>query len=225
MNTKISIGERLVYLLEVVIFTIGITLLQQITIFPLQGSLMSDNNALKIFCTLISVFFLSVFIYFSYKEYMKNVFIKNEMSIKNVFILLGFGIICVIIIQYITVFFQNVHILTDTKNQDAAISLLKSNPIGFYIVVCLGGPISEELIFRGLLINKLVEKFGSSIFSLTFSVLLSSAMFAFMHSPGNIINSLPFLLVGILLSCVYIKTNKIIISIVLHVVLNVTALF
>ncbi|WP_366878516.1 CPBP family intramembrane glutamic endopeptidase [uncultured Christiangramia sp.] len=75
-------------------------------------------------------------------------------------------------------------------------------------------PILEELFFRKFLLSKLLNKHNISI-----SVLISSLCFSIIHieTPYNLIPSLIF---GILSSMIFVRTGKIIYSIVFHALRN-----
>jgi len=75
-------------------------------------------------------------------------------------------------------------------------------------------PTLEELFFRKFLISKLLKKYSA----LT-SLLISSFCFAIIHieAPYNLIPSLIF---GILSGLIFLKTRKVLYSIILHVLMN-----
>ena len=79
------------------------------------------------------------------------------------------------------------------------------------------GPIFEEILYRGLMYNKLKEISNAFI-----GVLISSILFALLHIPkyGFGINMFFLFLAGILLSYCYEKTNNIYILILVHSISN-----
>ncbi|EMB30411.1 hypothetical protein HMPREF9727_01251 [Treponema denticola MYR-T] len=79
------------------------------------------------------------------------------------------------------------------------------------------GPIFEEILYRGLMYNKLKEISNAFI-----GVLISSILFAFLHIPkyGFGINMFFLFLAGILLSYCYEKTNNIYVPIFVHSINN-----
>lgn len=80
------------------------------------------------------------------------------------------------------------------------------------IVISILAPIFEEIFFRKLLIDRTI-KYGA-----TLSILLSALMFALFH--GNLSQFFYAFLLGLLFAFVYIKTGKIIYSIILHAFVN-----
>jgi len=83
-----------------------------------------------------------------------------------------------------------------------------------FLAILIVSPILEELFFRKFLLSKLLIKYNISI-----SVIISSLCFSIIHieTPNNLIPSLIF---GILSSMIFLRTGKIIYSIVFHVLRN-----
>ena len=79
-------------------------------------------------------------------------------------------------------------------------------------LVSIIGPIFEEFIFRKLLIDRSI-KYGARI-----SIILSAVLFAFVH--GNLNQFFYAFLMGGFFAYVYIKTGKIIYTIILHIIIN-----
>ena len=83
--------------------------------------------------------------------------------------------------------------------------------LGFLSVVFLS-PIAEELIFRGIFLNKL-----KIIVPTTFAVLISSLLFASLHSFGSIFSAFIF---GICMAILYLKSENILVPIFGHFINN-----
>ena len=81
------------------------------------------------------------------------------------------------------------------------------------IIISIIAPIFEEIIFRKLLIDRTI-KYGARI-----SIILSATMFGLMH--GNLNQFFYTFLLGGFFAYVYIKTGKIIYTILLHISLNI----
>ena len=77
------------------------------------------------------------------------------------------------------------------------------------------GPIIEELIFRGIIYNKLKE-FNKK----KFSIILTSVIFGLIH--GNIINSIYAFIVSFILIKLYDKYKTLKAPILMHIFLNTT---
>ena len=76
-------------------------------------------------------------------------------------------------------------------------------------------PISEELIFRGVFLNRI-----KLIVPTTFAVLISSLLFASLHSFGSIFSAFIF---GICVAILYLKTDNIFVPIFVHFLNNLFA--
>lgn len=83
--------------------------------------------------------------------------------------------------------------------------------------LCMGilFPILEELLFRKILCNRLIP-LGERT-----TVVLSAAIFGLIH--GNLYQFVYAFLVGLLFAYVYVKTGKLIYTIILHCILNLYA--
>lgn len=76
-------------------------------------------------------------------------------------------------------------------------------------------PISEELIFRGVILNRL-----KLVVPTIFSILISSLLFASLHSFGSIISAFIF---AICMAILYLKTDNIFVPIFAHFLNNLFA--
>jgi membrane protease YdiL (CAAX protease family) len=101
------------------------------------------------------------------------------------------------------------------KAPENSINTLLNNTNWILSIVIVGviGPIFEELIFRKLLISKLVP-YGELV-----AIIFPSLIFALFHE--NIYQLFYAFLIGASLSYVYIKSGKIIYTIILHVFINI----
>lgn len=81
-----------------------------------------------------------------------------------------------------------------------------------YIYICLLGPILEELIFRGVLLEGL-RKYGS-----LFGIIMSAVLFGLMHQ--NIVQCLPAAAIGLVWGYIAVKSGSLIPSILLHILNN-----
>jgi membrane protease YdiL (CAAX protease family) len=84
---------------------------------------------------------------------------------------------------------------------------------GFIVAVI--GPIAEEFVFRGLILNRLISKFG-----FWNGLGLSSAIFGMFH-----IDFFGAFLFAVIASLLYLKTGNLLIPILLHIVNNTVAVY
>ena len=83
------------------------------------------------------------------------------------------------------------------------------------IATIIISPISEELIFRGVFLNRL-----KLVVPTVFAVLISSLLFASLHSFGSITSAFIF---GMCMAILYLKTDNIFVAIFAHFLNNLIA--
>ena len=83
------------------------------------------------------------------------------------------------------------------------------------VATIIVSPVAEELIFRGIFLNRL-----NLIIPPLFAVLVSSLLFASLHSYGSIISAFIF---AICMAILYLKTENILIPIFAHFLNNLLA--
>ena len=185
-----------------------------------------------IFGSLLFLLFIIIF-YLFYSKDLKIIFIYNTLNFSFIVKILIY-ILSTRMIYYIIYFiFDNAFlfnffkyfndVLTGKKNitiYDILI-LEKSLKPRFEPFMLIGsvifGPIFEEILYRGLMYNKLKEISNAFI-----AVFISSIFFALLHIPGYGFNIKMFSLVldGILLTYCYEKTNNIYVPILVHSINN-----
>lgn len=97
--------------------------------------------------------------------------------------------------------------------ENATSDLIEKTPIWLVILVAvIIGPIVEELIFRKTFIDAL-GRFGK-----IYAIIVSSVAFGLFH--GNFSQVLYATLLGFILGYIYVKSGKIIYSMIMHILLN-----
>lgn len=86
------------------------------------------------------------------------------------------------------------------------------NPVGRIIVTCVCAPIFEELVFRKLLVDRIV-KYGEKL-----AIITSGVMFGLFH--GNFEQFFYACFLGMFFAYIYIRTGKIIYTMILHFCVN-----
>jgi len=81
-----------------------------------------------------------------------------------------------------------------------------------YISICLLAPITEEIIFRGIVFQRLALKWN-----VTAGIIVSSVIFAIGHFPYNFIGAFAY---GVVLCIVYKKSGSLYVPIVFHMIVN-----
>lgn len=90
-------------------------------------------------------------------------------------------------------------------------------PIGAVISTIIISPISEELLFRGVFLNRL-----KLIVPTSFAIAITSILFGALHSYGSIISAAVF---GVCMCIIYLKTRNILTCIFAHFLNNLLAEF
>ncbi|WP_458456120.1 CPBP family intramembrane glutamic endopeptidase [Methanobrevibacter sp.] len=93
--------------------------------------------------------------------------------------------------------------------------VVNSIVISSFVATVFISPVFEELFFRGILINRL-----NLIVPTLFSILISSLLFASLHTFGNITSAFVF---SICMAILYIKTDNIVVAISAHFLNNFIA--
>ena len=186
----------------------------------------------KIVDLLISLLFIIV-LYLLYLKEMKIIFTYKKLNfffiVKSLIYILSIGMIYYIIYfifdnAFLFNFFKYFNDILSGKKNITIYDILilekslrpRFEPFMFIATVIIS-PIFEEILYRGLLYNKLKEISNAFI-----GVLISSILFAFLHIPkyGFGINTFFLFLVGILLAYCYEKTDNIYVPILVHSINN-----
>ncbi|WOC39943.1 type II CAAX endopeptidase family protein [Polaribacter sp. HL-MS24] len=85
-----------------------------------------------------------------------------------------------------------------------------------FLAIVIAAPIIEELIFRGIILNGLLQKYSP-----VKSIILSSVLFGIVHlNPWQFVSAT---IIGIFSGWVYYRTKKLSLSILIHLVNNLIA--
>lgn len=87
--------------------------------------------------------------------------------------------------------------------------------LGSFISTVIISPISEELIFRGVFLNRL-----KLVVPTLFAIFISSLLFGALHSFGSMISALVF---ALCMAILYLKTENICVAILAHFINNLFA--
>ncbi len=94
------------------------------------------------------------------------------------------------------------------------------------LVVCVLGPVVEEVFYRGILFEALRGGGNRLVRNIT-AVIISSVIFAFSHvsltsfTIGDLLANIPIMMVGLAYSTLYWKTENILCTILVHMVINI----
>ena len=98
--------------------------------------------------------------------------------------------------------------------QDVSVSMNKSlaaNVI-MYFYVCILGPVLEEIVFRGIVLESMRE------YNERFAIVFSALIFGLMH--GNFPQAINAAAVGLVLGALYVRSDSLFPSSVIHILMN-----
>ncbi|MGN1208011.1 MAG: lysostaphin resistance A-like protein, partial [Christensenellales bacterium] len=188
--------------------------------FFYDASQMQNTVAYKIIATTISqISFLIA--YFAITKTRKISFGEirhKKLGFKQILILLLISFCCLFLISPIINVYDSFIVSLGIKEQTLPISL--NSPLNFvYLIFTMGilAPISEELLFRGIILQGLENKGTKN------AVLLSGLMFMIMHLSLH--QTIYQFLLGVIMALIVIYTQSIFASIFVHFVNNSVVLF
>ena len=170
------------------------------------------------FYLLISYILLTIYFLIIYKKDLKE-YLK-KFKIKNIPVILIYWIIGFILMMISNYIINYLIIPNGLSNNEAGNrELLFNNKLIYSMILCIFIPIIEEITFR--------LEFKKNIKNKNIFVLISSITIALLHilSTTKLIELLyiiPYLILGITFSKIYIKTDNLISSIIAHILHNTT---
>ncbi|MBE5746019.1 MAG: CPBP family intramembrane metalloprotease, partial [Clostridiales bacterium] len=175
-----------------------------------------NTKIYKILATTLSqVSFLLIFLFIlkTKKLSLKESLETKRLNIKQVLILITISLICLFLISPIINVFDSFLEFIGVTSSELPININK--PINFiYLILTMGifAPITEEILFRGVIFGGLKNK-GNK-----FAIIISSLMFMLIHL--NLHQTIYQFVLGIILALVVMYTNNIFSSILIHFINN-----
>ncbi|PFU79043.1 CPBP family intramembrane metalloprotease [Bacillus cereus] len=193
---------------------IGVQLLAKTGWYDIQGNQQQAIQQLLVHWELIG-FSLTLIIFFLIyrKELMKDTKLSITLS-RSTFVWILVGIILVFLGQMVGSLLDKsiFQLTTQSANTSSTVADAAISPMALISIVLLA-PLVEEFVFRYAAINILTQKFKQ-----TWSILISSLFFAIMHFDFPFIFG--YFLIGIILAVIYIRTNRLLVSFVVHASMN-----
>ena len=162
--------------------------------------------------TLLYVALAGVYVYYVYKWYRKTP-VSIAVSGFNRFIWLP------ALVWFLSIVVQFFLPNDPSVNQQTATDLTLTQPLFSFFATVIFAPLTEELIFRGMLARYLFPKQDNSKQTLLF-LLVSSLLFALIHFPGDVQQFLVYTSLGFSLGLAYISRKGLVYSISLHALNN-----
>lgn len=162
------------------------------------------NNNTLIISLLQCLIFLPIF-YLIYKKYRIN---KINYSCKSVVLIAVISFFISVALNFIIISLKT---FIGIKMNSSSITLA--------VIVATGivGPVLEEFLFRGIIYNKFLKIFKEKI-----AFYLAILVFAIFHT-GGIFQILFAAIIGYFLTYIYRKYHDIKLSIIVHVIVNITS--
>lgn len=207
--------------LIITMFVNFITNLSLATVFQFAGG-GEPSNSLKVLTTLLTTIVLTIFIVHRYRKRLHITLLQasktNNVTIRKylIFIVttLGITLLFTIVTVLLHAALKTIDISLTTNNYGLQDNFVFNSLL--ILLVCIVGPISEELIFRGIILSSL-KRFGT-----TFAVLTTSLLFALIHR--NFIQGIPTFFLSLFLCYIVLKTNSIYSGIAIHIINNTFAM-
>lgn len=199
------LGQMCILFLFMMLFIIknpGIDLNNDISSNILSEYINDNTLAISLLQCLI---FLPTF-YFIYKKYQVE---KTEYSFKPISLIAIMSFLISIILNFIIIGLKDFF----------GVKMINS-PITFTVIVVTGivGPLLEEFLFRGIVYSKFLRFFKERT-----AFYLSILVFAFFHT-GGIFQILFAAIIGYFLMHIYRKYHNIRLSIMAHIIVNITSI-
>lgn len=193
---------------------IGVQLLAKTGWYDIQGNQQQAIQQLLVHWELIG-FSLTLIIFFLIygKELMKDTKLSIKLS-RSSFVWILIGIILVFLGQMVGSLLDKsvFQLTTQSANTSSTVAAAVISPVALISIVLLA-PLVEEFVFRYAAINILTRRFTQ-----TWSILISSLFFSIMHFDFPFIFG--YFLIGLVLAVVYVRTNKLLVSFVVHASMN-----
>lgn len=172
------------------------------------------NNKISVWLNLITLIVLNIiFIMVLFQKTSFNISIFQNVSVRGVILAIGCSILFFFFLDKgLDPVLENIFPSSE-KNYKEAINTLRQAPAASFIHVCIIAPIIEEILMRGYVLGGLQNRYG-----ITFSILISSILFALMHF--NMVQTISALICGFILGILYINTGSIFCCILAHSLYN-----
>lgn len=181
----------------------------------------------RMFVVTVFGYFMAFYLFLKFtNQKFKELFFNERIKIKYIIISIGILFTGMIIMSYLQEFNEGLkYLLPDNSFIEIQVEsremmdrlLDNNNPLQLLFTILVAAVIPaivEELVFRGLLIGKLMESTGK----IHFSVMISAIIFAGVHFQP--LNLLPIMFMGICFGYIYVYFKNIRYTILLHFLNN-----
>lgn len=212
-NKKRAILYLCIYFFIMIICSFSFTGEFLLNYFSPEFIIKYSNLIIYLFLFIIAIAFFYKPLINSLKDFTK----KPKAYLKDIFkhILISYGlvILCGIVLSLLQI--------EESSNQSTIVQLLNYSTIFIIIDICILGPIVEEIVYRGIILNLIKNNNKKKEW---LSIILSSLIFALMHvqtpSFTDVLANLPVFVLGCVIAHLYIKTDNLICSSIHHITIN-----
>ena len=175
-----------------------------------KTDLLNYINSKALIMTLISFIIFGLIFLVLIKRYKKN---SVNFNLKNIIFITILALsISIFYNTFIYLINNNIHITDNYNKSDISIIIL-------ILTTGIMGPILEELLFRGIVYNRLLTFVNHKE-----AIIFTSLLFSIMHMP-DIITVIYTFLLSIIMIYLYNKFKTIKASIIFHIFINITIIF
>ena len=207
MSNEISIGKGILWVLVCFCFMILYTILD-ISIWRKIAPEQSRILNLITVALCMTIFLNLLMIKINFKLHL-----FSNISFPGIILVLGCSILFYFLLDKgLDPIFEDLF-PSSKENYQQVIGLIKGSPIVSFLDFCILGPIIEEVLMRGFLLDGLSTNYGKII-----ALLISAAFFSILHF--NIAQIVPSFICGIILGLLYYHTDSIFSCILAHIGYN-----
>lgn len=201
---------------KITIKNLAILIIISFAVLYILGKVNNVINEKWLYLVVIAYFIIKLRDYLpDFKNDCKGVFSKIELRyiLLIVFANIFFSYGMLYLANALLIYFPDLNLL---RFYTPSMSISTYLPVlGTFVSTVIISPISEELIFRGVLLNRL-----KIIAPTIFAILISSLIFCALHGFGSIISAFVF---AICMAILYLKTENICVPILAHFLNNLFA--
>ncbi|XMB66399.1 type II CAAX endopeptidase family protein [Mycoplasmatota bacterium zrk1] len=206
------------YFRIIITYFLGISFLPGILInFYKSFDLILIKNNVEILSNISAYLIIAISFLIMLKETLQQEvkFFKKRIIKNLLYIVIFFMIITLTF--YFLIYIMNLFFDIDTSiNQKGLIELYNEGPIIFTITTIILVPFIEEVVFRGVMYNLFYQNFNKLI-----GIVLSSLIFGLLHVVSGDLIYLPiYSILGAVLLLSYIKSNNLLVPILVHSLYN-----
>ena len=207
MNNEISIGKGILWVLVWVGFMIIYTALDVLIWRKIAPKYSGVLNLMTV--VLCAAIFLNLLM--TRTNFKLHLF--SNISLQGIILALGCSVLFYFLLDKgLDPIFEDLF-PSSKENYQQVIGLIKGSPIVSFLDFCILGPIIEEVLMRGFLLDGLSTNYGKII-----ALLISAAFFSILHF--NIAQIVPSFICGIILGLLYFYTDSIFSCILAHIGYN-----